>query len=102
MISCLYARAFKGFISSAYLLDCFAIHVPARMTRGAHVTFLSVPSATSRWSRVNTVVNGLFVRGPRMVNDLMRSSPQCDIFHDTLGTLKRRVATFTESLKPVL
>ena len=95
-------KAFKGFISSAYLLDCFAIHVPARMTRGAHVTFLSVPSATSRWSRVNTVVNGLFVRGPRLVNDLMRSSPQCDIFHDTLGTLKRRVATFTESLKPVL
>ena len=80
-------KLFKGFISSAYLLECFSIHVvPARSTRGAPVTLFSVPSASSRWSRVNTVVNGLFVRGRRLLSDLMKSSPTCDIFHDTLGS----------------
>ena len=62
----------QGFISSAHLLECFSIHVPARSTRGAPVTLFSVPSASSRWSRVNTVVNSLFVRGPRLLNDLMK------------------------------
>ena len=95
-------KLFRGFISSAHLLECFAIHVPARSTRGAPVTPFSVPSASSRWSRVNTVVNGLFVRGPRLVNDMVRSSPTCDVFHDTLGQLKRHTVTFTSSLAHVL
>ena len=95
-------RLFKGFISSAHLLECFSIHVPASSTRGAPVTLFSVPSASSRWSRVNTVVNSLFVRGPRLLNDLMKSSPTCDIFHDTLGQIRRHVIMFTSSLHAVL
>ena len=92
-------KVFKGFISSTQLLDCFTIHVPARATRGAPVTLLSVPSARSR---VNTVVNGLFGRGPRLINDLIRFSPQCDIFHDSLGQLKRHIVAFTSSLHHVI
>ena len=53
-------------------------------------------------SRVNTVVNSLFARGPRLLNDLMKSSPTCDIFHDTLGQIRRHVLMFTSSLHAVL
>ena len=95
-------KLFKGFISSSHLLECFAIHVPIRSTRGAPVTLFSVPSVSSRWSRVNTVVNGLFVRGPRLVNDLVKSSPTCDLFHDTLGQLKRHTVAYSASLTHVL
>ena len=51
-------------------------------------------------SREHRIVNGLFVRSPRQSSTIldMRSSPQCDIFHDTLGTLKRRVDTFSREL----
>ena len=91
-------KIFRGRISSAHLLGCFGIHVPPRATRGSTITPLHVPHA----SRVNTVVNSLFVRGPSQINDLVRSSPQCDIFRETLGQLKHRVMTFTGSLPPIL
>ena len=95
-------KLFKGFISSIHLLDCFAIHVPARTTRAASATLFSVPSAKSRWSRVNTVVNGLFVRGPQLINNLVQFSPQCDVFHDTLGQLKCNTVKFISTLQPVI
>ena len=95
-------KLFKGFISSAHLLECFAMHVPTRLTRSAPVTPFSVPSASSRWSRVNTVVNGLFVRAPRLINELVKSSPTCDVFHDTVRQLKRHTVTFISSLPCVL
>ena len=95
-------KLFKGFISSIHLLDCFAIHVPARTTRAAPATLFSVPSAKSRWSRVNTVVNGLFVRGPQLINNLVQFSPQCDVFHDTLGQLKCNTVKFISTLQPVI
>ena len=95
-------KLFKGFISSAHLLECFAIHVPVRSTRRAPVTPFSVPSASSRWSRVNTVVDGLFARAPRLINDLVKSSPTCDVFHDSIGQLRRHAVMFASSLPHVL
>ena len=91
-------KILKGHISSAHLLGCFGIHVPGRATRGSAVTPLNVPSG----SRVNTVVNSLYVRGPRHLNDLVRSSPQCDIFCETLGQIKHRAQAFASSLPPIL
>ena len=95
-------KLFRGFTSSSHLLEFFSLHVPARVTRSASVTLLNVPSATSRWSRVNTVIHGLFVRIPHLVNSLVTAIPNCDVFHDTMGQLRRHAEVYAGSLPCVL
>ena len=90
-------KIFRGLISSAYLLECFSLHVPSRNTRGSPCTLFAVPH-----SRVNTVQASMFVRVPSVVNDFIASSPSSDMFTDPIGVLKKNVAAYSSTMDLVI
>ena len=90
-------KLFKGLISSSHLLEHFKLHAPNRRTRLATRSLLDVPFA-----RVITVSSGLFVRIPRTVNDFLGFSPSSDVFHDSLGQLKRHILAYTATVRPTM
>lgn len=87
-------KLFKGLISSSHLLTCFSLHVPSRSTRVAAVTLFNVPRG-----RVNATQSSMFVRAPRLVNEFVSCCPSSDIFHDSLGKLKKAIVNQTSTLE---
>ena len=87
-------KLFRGLISSSYLLECFSLHVPSRITRVAASTLFSVPRG-----RVNAVQSSIFVRGPLSVNEFIASCHSCDICNDPFGKIKKELVRFTSTLE---
>ena len=90
-------KVFKGFIASSFLLQCFGLHVPARPARTVNRSLFCLPFA-----RVGTVQAGLFLRVPRTVNHFLGFCEGADVFHDSLGQLKRQSLAYVSTLAPIL
>ena len=86
-------KVFRGFISSSYLLECFSMHVPSRVTRVAASTLFTVPRG-----RVNAVQSSLFSRVPRTANELIAWNARIDILCDPIGRVKKEAASFSSTL----
>ena len=88
----LYLRnIFSGGIDSSFLLSCFALHVPSRMTR--KINLFSVP-----YARVATVKAGTFVRLVADANDFMSQYPQVDFFADSSSAFKSLAVAYCSNL----
>ena len=88
----LYLRnIFSGGIDSSFLLSCFALHVPSRMTR--KISLFSVP-----YARVATVKAGTFVRLVAEANDFMGQYPQVDFFADSSSAFKSLAVAYCSNL----
>ena len=87
-------KLFKGLISSSYLLKCFTLHVPPRLTRNAPMTLFNVP-----FGRVSTVKSGFFVRLPRKANEFLAFSPHSDLLTDSIGRIKKQLKLYTAAAR---
>ena len=74
----------KGRSDSMFLLRCFSIHVPSRMTRSC--ALFHVPFA-----RVNSIRQGLFCRMPRHANDFISKCPHLDFLQCSKYEIVRNV-----------
>ena len=83
---------YGGRIDSQYLLSQFSLAAPQRI--GRHTVLFDVPFA-----RVESVLNGLFVRLPKALNACLASNPACDFFHDTPSSFKYLAIKYVSSLR---
>ena len=75
-------------LNSPQLLDSFPLNVPARSTRNRSLFY--EPRA-----RVNTVLNGLFCRLPRVTNRFLNTREvTADIFRDSPGIYRGHVLRY--------
>ena len=79
-------------VDSPFLPQSFTLHVPSRLTRSVSDSFFYVPFA-----RVGTVKRGMFVRGPRAINDFS-STCHVDAFHDAPGAFRSAVVAYVKRL----
>ena len=83
---------FVGRIDSSSLLGRFSLLAPPRS--GRHTPTFNVPFA-----RVDSVLNGLFVRLPREMNKCLAMQPGCDVFHDSICSFKTYVMKYATSIQ---
>ena len=50
------------------------------------------------YARVSTVIDGLFVRAPRLINEYLRACPTSDVFYDGFSTFRTSVYGYVGAL----
>lgn len=82
---------FRGRIDSPVLLSMFSLSAPLRL--GRHTQLINVP-----FGRVSSVMNGLFIRLPRMMNEYADKCQASDMFHDTLYSFRTAVVNYVRHM----
>ena len=82
-------------IDSPFLLEVFALSVPARVTRQRMLMHV-------QHSRVDTIKKGLFSRLPVEMNKFLIRFPVSDVFNDSFGHFKSSVCAYVAELGSIL